>query len=126
MPSSVLDSIKQNLSKARAELNQKRKDIQRQIAALERQLAALDRDYAMLDGFGSRRGQPQKGHRPSSRLGYGGVRSAVLEAIKSAKGVKPAQIIGKTGLSSQQVHNALTGLKKSKDVKPKDGLYFVA
>jgi hypothetical protein len=127
MAASALDSIKNNLTKARSELNGKRKDLERQIAALEKQLAALDDDSALLDrlsGKAPRGGR--KGARGARKIGYGGVRTSVLDAIKGAKGIKPAQIVANTGLNSPQVHNALTGLKKSKEVKVKDGLYHPA
>ena len=68
----------------------------------------------------------RKAGRGSGKREYGGVRTSVLETIKAAKGIKPAQIVAHTGLSSPQVHNALTGLKKSKEVKVKDGLYHPA
>jgi hypothetical protein len=129
MAASVLDQIKSNLTKARAELNARRKDIEQQMAALEKQLAAVDDDFAMLDrmsGKASRGGARGRGGRGARKLGYGGVRTSVLDAIKSSKGIKPAQIAAATGLSSPQVHNALTGLKKTKEVKVKDGLYHAA
>jgi hypothetical protein len=128
MAASVLDQIKNNLTKARAELNAKRKDIEQQMAGLQKQLDALDNDFALLDRLSGRaprgagRGRGGRGR----KLGYGGVRTSVLDAIKSGKGIKPAQIAASTGLSSPQVHNALTGLKKSKEVKVKDGLYHPA
>ena len=127
MAASVLDQIKSNLTKARAELNARRKDLEHQVAALQKQLAALDDDFAMLDRLSGRspRGRG-KGARGSRKLAYGGVRTSVLDAIKGAKGIKPAQIVHHTGLSSPQVHNALTGLKKSKEVRVKDGLYHIA
>ena len=128
MAASVLDQIKNNLTKARAELNARRKDIEQQIAALEKQLAAVDNDFALLDRLSGKapRGRGRPGRGGGRKLGYGGVRTSVLDAIKGAKGVKPAQIAATTGLSSPQVHNALTGLKKSKEVKVKDGLYHPA
>jgi hypothetical protein len=127
MAASVLDQIKNNLTKARSELNARRKDLEHQIAALQKQLAAVDDDAAMLDRLSGRapRGRG-KGVRGSRKLAYGGVRTSVLDAIKATKGIKPAQIVQHTGLSSPQVHNALTGLKKSKEVKVKDGLYHSA
>ncbi len=124
MASSVLDQIKNNLTKARAELNAKRKDLDQQIARLQKQRDALDADESLLDQLSGRRGRkPGRGGR---KIGYGGVRTGVFDAIKSAKGIKPAQIVANTGLSSPQVHNALTGLKKSKLVKVRDGLYHPA
>jgi hypothetical protein len=126
MAASVLDSIKSNLTKARAEINARRKDIEHQIAALEKQLGAVDADAALLDQISGKSPRGRRGARGSSKREYGGVRSSVLGAIKGAKGIKPAQIAHSTGLSSPQVHNALTGLKKSKEVKVKDGLYHPA
>ena len=127
MAASVLDQIKSNLTKARSELNARRKDIEHQIVALQKQLAAVENDAAMLDRLSGRapRGRG-RGARGPRKLQYGGVRTSVLDAIKSAKGIKPAQIVQSTGLNSPQVHNALTGLKKSKEVKVKDGLYHLA
>jgi len=127
MAASVIDSIKSNLAKARSELNARRKDIEHQITALEKQLAAVDADEALLDQLSGRRPtRGRRGARGGRKLAYGGVRTSVLDAIKSAKGIKPAQIAHTTGLSSPQVHNALTGLKKSKEVKVRDGLYHIA
>jgi hypothetical protein len=126
MAASVLDSIKSNITKARSELNARRKDIEHQIAALEKQLAAVDSDEAMLDHLSGRSPRGRRGARGARKREYGGVRTSVLDAIKGAKGIKPAQIAHNTGLSSPQVHNALTGLKKTKDVKVKDGLYHPA
>lgn len=92
-------------------------------AELLKQLADLDREYAFLGVTPESKGAGGR-KRAGSSVPYGGVRQSVLDAIKSAKGgMKPAQIVEKTGLSSPQVHNALTGLKKSKEVKVKDGLY---
>jgi hypothetical protein len=127
MPASVLDQIKNNLTKARSELNARRRDLEHQIAALQKQLTAIDADAALLDQISGRRpaGRP-KGARGGRKLGYGGVRTSVFEAIRASKGIKPAQIVEDTGLSSPQVHNALTGLKKSKHVKVRDGLYHPA
>ena len=126
MAASVLDQIKSNLTKARSELNARRKDIEHQIVALQKQLAAVENDAAMLDRLSGRapRGRG-RGARGPRKLQYGGVRTSVLDTIKAAKGIKPAQIVASTGLSSPQVHNALTGLKKSKEVKVKDGLYHL-
>lgn len=127
MAASVLDQIKNNLTKARGELNGRRKDIEQQIAALQKQLDALDDDFALLDRLSGKAPRGGRGRgRGSRKLGYGGVRTSVLDAIKGAKGIKPAQIAATTGLSSPQVHNALTGLKKTKEVKVKDGLYHPA
>jgi hypothetical protein len=126
MAVSVLDSIKSNLTKARAELNGRRKDIEQQIAALEKQLAAVDADEGLLDQISGKSPRGRRGARGSRKREYGGVRTSVLDAIKTSKGIKPAQIAHNTGLSSPQVHNALTGLKKSKEVKVKDGLYHPA
>jgi hypothetical protein len=128
---SILDSLKAQMQRARGEYKEKRKSIEQQIAQLERDLDKLDAEYAMLDSLnGKRRGGPpagaKRGGRGKSGLGYGGVRSAVLDTIKATKGIKPAQIVDKTGLASAQVHNALTGLKKSKEVRVKDGLYTAA
>jgi hypothetical protein len=126
MAASVFDSIKSNLTKARAEINSRRKDIEHQIAALEKQLTAVDADAALLDQLSGKSPRGRRGVRGPRKREYGGVRTSVLDAIKSAKGIKPAQIAQSTGLSSPQVHNALTGLKKSKDVKVKEGLYHPA
>ncbi|MBI3514348.1 MAG: hypothetical protein HY060_09840 [Proteobacteria bacterium] len=126
MAASVLDQIKSNITKARSELNARRKDLEHQIAALQKQLDALDADFAMLDRLSGRAPRGRGGPRGPRKLQYGGVRTSVLDAIKGAKGIKPAQIVKHTGLNSPQVHNALTGLKKSKEVKVKDGLYHLA
>jgi hypothetical protein len=125
MAASVLDQIKNNLTKARSELNARRKDLEHQIAALHKQLAKVDADEALLDSISGRRGRPRMA-RGGRKVEYGGVRTGVLDTIKAAKGIKPAKIVEQTGLSSPQVHNALTGLKKSKLVKVKDGLYHSA
>ncbi len=126
MAASVLDQIKNNLSKARSEINARRKDIEHKIAALEKDLAKVDADAALLDRLSGRAPRGGRGVRGGRKLGYGGVRTSVLDAIKAAKGIKPAQIVHSTGLSSPQVHNALTGLKKTKEVRVKDGLYHPA
>lgn len=125
MAASVFDQIKNNLAKARSELNARRKELERQIAALQKQLTKVDTDEALLDSISGRRGRP-RGARGGRKVAYGGVRTSVMDAIKAAKGVKPAKIVQSTGLSSPQVHNALTGLKKSKLVKVRDGLYHPA
>src|SRR5258708_38725393 len=122
---SILESIKSQVAKAKDEHRAKRKQIETQIAELERALVRLDSDYAMLDNLSGRGRKPGR-KAGGSKIEYGGVRNAVLDAIKSSKGIKPAQMIEKTGLSSAQVHNALTGLKKTKEVKVKDGLYTAA
>jgi len=124
----ILDSIKSQLQKLKAEYKTKRGEILGEIRALEKSLEQLDAQYGALipiPGRPGRKAATGNGRRPSARA-YGGVRSAVLETIKSGKGLKPKQIIEKTGLGGPQVHNSLTGLKKSKDVKVKDGLYFPA
>ena len=125
MAASVLDQIKNNLTKARSEITARRKDIEHRMAALEKELAKVDADAALLDRL-SGRAPRGRGARSGRKLGYGGVRTSVLDAIKAAKGIKPAQIVQSTGLSSPQVHNALTGLKKTKEVRVKDGLYHPA
>jgi hypothetical protein len=125
MAASVFDQIKNNLSKARSELNARRKDLEHQITVLQKQLGKVDADEALLDQISGRRGRP-RATRGARKVEYGGVRTGVLDAIKSAKGIKPAKIVENTGLSSPQVHNALTGLKKSKLVKVRDGLYHAA
>src|SRR4051812_4643090 len=81
MAASVLDQIKNNLTKARGELNAKRKDIEQQINSLQKQLDALDSDFALLDrlsGRAPRGGGRGRGGRGSRKLGYGGVRTSVL------------------------------------------------
>jgi hypothetical protein len=116
---SIFDKLKDQLAAAKAEYKDKRADLERQIVALDKEYGAV---FGMLDGKGAKRG-PKAGKTNGSRE-YGGVKEAVLAAITSAKnGIKPAQIAAKTGLASPQVHNSLTGLKKSKDVRVKDGLY---
>ena len=117
MAASIFDKIKDQLATAKSEYKARRKE-------LERQLAELDREYGAL--FGEIDGGKKPGRRARSKLEYGGVRNAVLDAVKSNRGIKPAQIVEKTGLSSPQVHNALTGLKKTKEVRVKDGLYTAA
>ena len=109
---SIADSIKKQLKAARKEYRAKR-------AELESALVRLDREYAFVIGDAKPNGAGER-----SRPGkvYGGVRSAVLGAIKAAKGIKPKQIAEKTGLASAQIHNSLTGLKKGKLVRVKDGL----
>ncbi len=117
----LAETIKKQIAAARAEYRAKRAD-------LERQLAQLERDYAfILDGSSAgngRRGRPAG--RSSSKLGYGQVRETVLAAIKAGKGMKPKQIVERTGLAGPQVHNSLTALKKDKAVRVKDGLYTAA
>jgi hypothetical protein len=112
--SSMFDQIRALTQDAKAEYRDKRK-------ALLQQLADLDHEYAFL-GVGN--GATNGGRAPKASSGrkYGAVREAVLSAI-TAKGVKPIGIINKTGLSSQQVHNSLTGLKKAKLVRVKGGIY---
>lgn len=120
---SVLDGLKSQMSKAREEYKAKKAGISDKIRELESQSAALDKEYSFLDTMFGGKG---KGRKAGAKAGveYGGVKQAVLEAIQGSKnGIKPAQIAEKTGLASPQVHNSLTGLKKSKEVKVKDGLY---
>jgi hypothetical protein len=120
---SVLDGLKSQVAKARDEYKSKKKAIADQIVALEKQSAQLDRDYAVLDTMMGQSGR-KSGARRSATMEYGGVRTAVLDAVKSAKnGIMPKDIVAKTGLTSPQVHNALTGLKKDREVKSKDRLY---
>ncbi len=109
---SLAETLKRQVQAARAEYKAKRRE-------LEKALEQLDRDYAFVLYNGVKIGTA----RVSSALAYGGVREAVLSAISASKGIKPKDIIAKTGLGSQQVHNSLTGLKKAKLVRVKDGLY---
>ncbi len=115
---SLAESLKKQVKAAKKEYTAKRRE-------LERALAQLDRDYAFLDGLVAAKAGGNGRRRLSSRA-YGGVKAAVLDAVKSGKGLKPAQIVDKTGLESAQVHNSLTGLKKAKLVKVKNGLYTAA
>jgi hypothetical protein len=114
----LAETLKKQLKAAKKEYTAKRRE-------LERALAQLDRDYGFLLAVSTARASGNGRRRRSTRA-YGGVKTAVLDAIKSGKGLKPAQIVGKTGLASAQVHNSLTGLKKVKLVKVKDGLYTAA
>lgn len=110
---SIAETLKKQLKAARAEYRAKRRE-------LEKALADLDREYGFLLGnVGRGPGRP----RATSGRKYGEVRETVLATIKSGKGLKPAQIVAKTGLAGPQVHNSLTGLKKDKLVRVKDGLY---
>src|SRR5258707_3941978 len=111
---SLVQSFKKQLKAAKKEYAVKRKD-------LERALAQLDRDYSFLVNLSAVRAA-SNGRRRATRA-YGGVKTAVLDAIKASKGLKPAQIVDKTNLASAQVHNSLTGLKKAKLVRAKNGLY---
>jgi hypothetical protein len=124
----VLDSLKSQIAKAKQEYRDRKKAIEHQIAGLERELAQLEAEYSAIGAIDGRsrrgRGRPGRG-RVASKLGYGGVRAAVLGAIKGSKGIKPKDIIAKTGLSGAQVHNSLSGLKKTKEVRLRDGLYTV-
>ena len=114
----VIEKLREQIPSAKAEYKSRRRD-------LERQIEILDREYGAL--FGEVAGKKPNGRaRSASSRAYGGVKTAVLDAIRSAKGIKPAQIAEKTGLSSPQVHNSLTGLKKDKLVKVKNRLYMVA
>jgi hypothetical protein len=115
---SIAETIKNQLRAARREYKAKRQE-------LERALVKLDREYGFLLGESpaTARGRAK---RASSGRKYGAVRAAVHDAIKASKGIKPAQIAEKTGLSSAQVHNSLTGLKKDKLVRAKNGLYTAA
>ena len=119
---SIVDTFKKQLKAARKEYRAKRRE-------LEKAIAKLDRQYGALLGFaggGSDVGVvPMKAKARSGRK-YGGVREAVLGAIRLGKGIKPKDIIAKTGLASAQVHNCLTGLKKDKLVRVKGGLYTAA
>ena len=115
----VAATFKKQMRAARKEYRTKRR-------VLEKQLAALDREYGSLFDIGRVGNNNPKPGRATSGRKYGAVRESVLAAIKSAKGIKPAQITVKTGLASAQVHNSLTGLKKDKLVRVKDGLYTAA
>jgi hypothetical protein len=115
---SLIDSFKKQMKAAKKEYRQKRHE-------LERALAKLDREYGAIFGMPGDGAAKVTPRRRSGRK-YGAVRATVLGAIKSAKGFKPTEIVKKTGLASAQVHNSLTGLKKSREVKVKDGLYTVA
>src|SRR5258708_4671551 len=104
-----------------------RKEYRAKRAELESALARLDREYAFIIGNGGGSGVGNgRAKRGKTGRKYGAVRESVLGAIKAAKGIKPAQIVEKTGLVSAQVHNSLTGLKKDKLVRVKDGLYTAA
>jgi hypothetical protein len=118
----IIDSIRSQIQKLKSEYKQRRNEILSQIQVLEKSLARLDAEYgAVLGTISGKRGA---GARRPSTLTFGGVRSAVLDAIKSGRGLKPKQIVEKTGLAGPQVHNSLTGLRKSKEVKVKGGLYY--
>jgi hypothetical protein len=96
----ILDSIKSQMQKLKAEYKTKRGEILGQIRALEKSLEQLDAQYGALISIPGRLGRKaarRNGRQPSA-LAYGGVRTAVLEAIKSGKGLKPKQIVEKTGL----------------------------
>ncbi len=116
---SIVETFKKQMKAARKEYRAKRKE-------LERALEQLDRDYGFLLALTTARVGNGGGRRASSGRKYGAVRAAVLDAIKSSRGLRPAQIVGKTGLASPQVHNCLTGLKKARQVKVKNGLYTAA
>jgi hypothetical protein len=115
---SVLEKLREQISSAKAEYKSRRRDLERQIETLDREYGALFGEVAGMKPNGRARRTPSRA--------YGGVKTAVLDAIRSAKGIKPAQIVEKTGLSSPQVHNSLTGLKKDKLVKVKGRLYTTA
>ena len=114
---SLIDTFKKQMKAAKKEYRQKRRE-------LEHALAKLDREYGALFGMSSDGGGKVVARRKSGRK-YGAVRATVLGAIKSSKGLKPAEIVRKTGLASAQVHNSLTGLKTAKEVRVKDGLYTI-
>jgi len=121
MPS-IADTLKKQLKAARKEYRTKRRE-------LERAIAKLDRQYGALLGFaggGSDVAPVSLKARSMSGRKYGGVREAVLGAIRLGKGIKPKDIVAKTGLASAQVHNSLTALKKDKLVRVKGGLYTAA
>lgn len=126
MAKSAVESIKQRLGAARGELKGKRKELEREIAGLQRELDAVDADVELLDRLSGRSGRAATSGRNGGKREYGGVKNAVLAAIKAVDGIKPVDIISKAGLSSAQVHNSLTQLKKSKEVKSKGGLYYAA
>ena len=115
---SAFDKLREQLSSAKAEYKARRRELERQIEELDREYGALF--GTATNGAGAKRGPKPRG---AGKTAYGGVREAVLGAIKSHKGIKPAGIVEATGLASAQVHNSLTGLKKDKLVKVKDGLY---
>lgn len=121
---SALDKLKGLMKSAVDQLRSERGQINRQIANLTKQRAAIDLQLAQFTGKPNGHNGRTTGSRNTRP--YGDVRGSVLEAIKASKGIKPAQIVEKTGLASPQVHNALTGLKQSKLVKTKDGLYVAA
>ena len=114
---SVAATFKKQIRAAKKEYRIKRRE-------LEKALAKLDREYGTLFSMDGGKAAPTA--RRSSGKKYGAVREAVLGAIKASKGIKPAQIAKKTGLGPAQVHNSLTGLKKTKEVKVKDGMYTTA
>lgn len=115
---SAIENIPALMAQARAEITASIREIDKTIAQLTRDKAGLVAELERMGGGGAKAN--------GSKRQYGGVREAVIEAVKAAgrTGIKPAGIVAATGLASPQVHNALTGLKKTKDVKPKDGLYF--
>ena len=112
-------------------------DIDQQIAALEAQkrelvkeekktalkkvelalqeLNALGHNYSITEG-----GTPTRTRRT-------GVRDSVLEAVKKADGIKPADIAATLGLGDkagkQSVANAISALKKAGSIVAKDGKY---
>lgn len=114
---SLVETFKKQMKAAKKEYRLKRRE-------LEKALTKLDREYGALFGMADGGGAP-KVRRKAGRK-YGAVRESVLSVIKASKGIKPKQIVEKTGLASQQVHNSLTGLKVAKLVKVKDGIYTAA
>ena len=118
MPS-IVETFKKQMKAARKEYRVKRRE-------LEKALAALDREYSFLVAVTDARAGNGRVKRTASGRKYGAVRAAVYDAIKASRGIRPAQIVEETGLASPQVHNCLTGLKKAKQVKVKNGLYTAA
>lgn len=112
-------SFGQAVEKERNRLRNIEGRIQENISKLESELKAVHAELRAVDAYEATKNgkmvRTSNGRRAKARAPKGSVGQTVLAAIKKGTNDRK-KLIATTGLSAQQVSNALTALKKSKAI----------
>lgn len=117
-----IDAERLRLTNLRHSLIERRKEVEKELAAIESEFAAIEAYTNVRDG----RSKAAPGRkRQSSGLPRGDITGKVYEAVKNGTTERQA-LISALGMTSQQVSNALTALKKAGRITGDRGTYKIA
>ena len=126
------ETFEEFVARERERLGEKKKEIQTRQKSLMDELTAVDREMEAIQAYeAAKEGKVVRIASSGTRAPRGAQRTRVLDAVKSnPEGMGRADILEVLGVKGdksgeQSVSNALSALKKARNIDSKDGKYVV-